>query len=113
VTRYYSLNIFKNKRRIKMGKPASRLGDVHSGHSCFAVTKSVSASSNVIINGKGALRSGDSYVPHKCGPSSHTPVQQEGSSTVIINGKKCARLGDATACGAKLMVGSTNVLVGG
>jgi uncharacterized Zn-binding protein involved in type VI secretion len=37
----------------------------------------------------------------------------EGSGTVIINGKKCARLGDATACGAKLMVGSTNVLVGG
>lgn len=96
-----------------MGKPASRLGDPSTGHGCFPPTKSVSASSNVIINGKGALRSGDNYQPHNCKSSTHTPVQMEGSGTVIINGKKCARLGDATACGAKLMVGSTNVLVGG
>ena len=97
-----------------MGKPASRLGDSNSGHSCYPPTKSVSASSNVIINKKGALRVGDSYVPHCCPkPGCHTPVQAKGSGTVIVNGKQLARLGDSTACGAVLIAGSGNVLAGG
>lgn len=94
------------------GKPASRLGDQHTGHSCFPPTKSITASGNVKINGKGALRVGDKYAPHCCSKSCHTPVQSSGSGTVIVNGKQLARIGDKTACGASVMVGSGNVIAG-
>ena len=95
------------------GKPAGRLGDQHCGHSCFPPTSLVSASVNVKINQKGAMRVGDSYQPHCCGPSCHGVTQASGSSTVIINGKPAGRLGDSTACGATVISGSGNVIVGG
>lgn len=95
------------------GKPASRLGDTHSGHSCFPPTKSTTASSNVKINSKGALRVGDQYVSHCCpNAGCHPPVQASGSGTVIVNGKPLARIGDKTGCGASVMVGSGNVIAG-
>ena len=96
-----------------MGKPAGRLGDNHTGHGCFAPTKCVIGSNNVIINKKLAMRQGDMFVPHCCGPSCHTPYLAKGSSTVIINGKQAGRLGDPTTCGASVMVGSGNVIIGG
>lgn len=97
-----------------MGKPTAYLGVNNSGHSCYPPSASVSASSNVLVNKKGALRVGDSYVPHCCPkPGCHTPVQAKGSGTVIVNGKQLARLGDATACGAVVVSGSGNVLAGG
>lgn len=91
---------------------AARLGDKCSGHSCYSPTPSNSSSGNVIINGKGALRTGDTYEPHSCGSSVHVPIQQKGSGSVIINGKKCARMGDGVACGGVVMNGSGNVIVG-
>ena len=45
---------------------ATRLGDLDSGHDLCPGTALNSASSNVFINGKGAGRIGDSYVPHSC-----------------------------------------------
>lgn len=94
------------------GKALARLGDKHSGHSCYPPSVSVTASNNVVVNGKGAVRVGDSYVPHCCGPSCHQPVQSGGSGSVYINNMPAARVGDKTACGAAIMVGSTNVIVG-
>lgn len=97
-----------------MGKGAGRLGDIQSGHGSFPPSPCNSSSSNVITNGKGSLRKGDSYVTH-CNPtpSCHTPVLAMGSSTVKVNGRDFGRIGDPTACGAKHMVGSSNVIVGG
>lgn len=94
------------------GKPAGRLGDVHSGHSCFPPSPCTKGSNNVSINGKPAMRVTDTFVPHCCGPSCHTPYLGMGSSTVIINGLPAGRLGDTTTCGASVMVGSGNVLIG-
>lgn len=44
----------------------TRLGDTDTGHDACPGTVLVSASTNVIINGKGAGRVGDSYAPHGC-----------------------------------------------
>lgn len=96
-----------------MGKPASRLGDAHTGHGCFPPTKCNQASSNVIINSKGAMRVGDTFIPHCCPNSGcHTPVLAKGSSTVFINGRPAGRMSDKVACGASVMVGSSNVIIG-
>ena len=42
---------------------ATRLGDTDTGHDACPGTVLVSASTDVIINGKGAGRVGDSYAP--------------------------------------------------
>lgn len=97
-----------------MGKPACRLGDIHSGHGCFPPTKAIMGSSNVVINGKPALRVGDQFVPHGCPlVPPHPVVAGKGSTTVFTNGKSAMRVGDKTACGCTMIVGSGNVLIGG
>lgn len=97
-----------------MGKPAGRLGDKHSGHGCFPPTALITGSNNVIINKKLAMRVADKFVPHCCPvPGCHSVMLATGSSTVIINGRAAGRLGDKTACGASVMIGSSNVIIGG
>lgn len=93
---------------------AGRLGDNHTGHGCFPPTPCDKGSSNVIVNGKPAMRVGDTFVTHCCpNKGCHTPVLAKGSSTVIVNGRKFGRIGDKVACGGAVMVGSSNVIVGG
>lgn len=94
------------------GKSAGRLGDSHTGHSAWSPTPCTSASGNVIINGKGAMRKGDQFVIHCVGPSCHQPVLAKGSGSVKVNGRDAGRVNDPTACGAKVMVGSGNVKIG-
>lgn len=97
-----------------MSKPAGRLGDKQSGHGCYPPTSCVTGSGNVVINQKPAMRQGDTFVKHCCPTRGcHTPVLSNGSSTVKINGKQAGRIGDPTGCGAKVMVGSGNVIIGG
>lgn len=93
---------------------ATRLGDNDTGHDACPGTALVSASADVIINGKGAGRVGDSYAPHGCiVHSSHTAHVAQGSSTVFINGIPAARVGDPIDCGGSVAVGSPNVMIGG
>lgn len=91
-----------------MTKPACRLGDQancpadsHGGDCCpHNVTgPAVSASPDVFINGKPALRVGDTGVHSACcGPN--TWVCAQGSPKVKVNGIPVVRLGDATThCG--------------
>ena len=88
---------------------ATRLGDNDTGHDACPPTALISASSNVLINGKGAGRKGDSYAPHGCDVHpSHSGNISGGSSTVLING-----IGDAVSCGGTVAVGSPNVIIGG
>lgn len=96
------------------GKPAGRLGDIHSGHSCYPPSKLIVGSNNVMINKKPAMRLADKFEPHCCPASGcHSVLLATGSSKVIINGRLAGRLGDKTACGASVMVGSNNVIIGG
>ncbi len=97
-----------------MGKPASRLGDSHSGHGCFPPTNSVRGSPNVKINGAPALRVGDQFVVHCCPKNGcHPPTVATGSGSVNINGRAAARIGDKTGCTATIISGSSNVFIGG
>lgn len=44
---------------------ATRLGDIGSGHGChFQPSPATGASSDVFVNGIGAVRQGDAYGPH-------------------------------------------------
>ena len=93
---------------------ATRLGDLDSGHDSCAPTALASASGNVLVNGKGAGRLGDSYEPHGCKDHpTHVGSITGGSSTVTINGKAAARVGDAVSCGGTVDQGSGNVTIGG
>ncbi|WP_455809050.1 PAAR domain-containing protein [Pseudomonas koreensis] len=72
----------------------------------------VSGSSNVYINGEPAARAHADQA--KCDERSSRPqVIAQGSSNVYINGHPAARVGDRTACDAKIVVGSSNVFIGG
>lgn len=96
------------------GKPAGRLSDIESGHGAYPPTPCISASGNVIINGRGAMRKGDKFVIHCIpAPECHMPVLMKGSRTVKVNGRDAGRFGDPTACGARVMTGSGNVIIGG
>lgn len=93
---------------------ATRLGDMDTGHDACAPTALNSASSDVIINGKGAGRIGDSYAPHGCiAHPSHSGTIASGSSSVFINGKAAGRIGDPVSCGGSVAEGSGDVIVGG
>jgi uncharacterized Zn-binding protein involved in type VI secretion len=102
---------------------AGRLGDdAHApadAHGCPACAHSVagpavSGSSDVMINGRPALRVGDNGVHAACcGPN--TWVAVKGASGVLINSRAAHRLGDATQhCGGggKLITGSPDVIIG-
>lgn len=93
---------------------ATRLGDNDTGHDACAPTALVIASADVIINGKGAGRVGDSYAPHGCKTHpTHSGVIASGSATVFINGKPAGRIGDSVSCGGGVAAGSNNVIIGG
>lgn len=93
---------------------ATRLGDMDTGHDACAPTELISASSNVIINGKGAGRVGDSYATHGCVVHpSHSGTIASGSTTVFINGKPAGRIGDSVSCGGSVAEGSGDVIIGG
>lgn len=90
-----------------------RLGDICTGHDACPPVPLVSASSNVLVNGKGAARVSDPYATHGCPiHSPHTPVCASGSSTVFVNGKALVRVGDSVSCGGSAMTGSGNVNAG-
>lgn len=102
--------------------PASRVGDNANcpadshGKNCCAhsVTgPAVQGSPDVFIDGKPALRVGDSGVHSAC-CGSNTWVTAAGSGKVLINGIPAVRLGDATThCGGtgKMIEGSPTVSI--
>lgn len=93
---------------------AARLNDSCTGHSCWPSRTNNQASDNVIINGRGVHRVGDSWNAHTCPsiPETHASTQVSGSPTVFVNGKPLARIGDSVACGSSVATGSSDVIVG-
>ncbi|HFQ4930019.1 PaaR repeat-containing protein [Vibrio vulnificus] len=92
---------------------ASRQGDGCTGHGAFPPRTSTSGSGNVFINGKPALRVGDSWAVHcNPSPSCHAGAQATGSSKVFVNGQALARIGDSVDCGSAVAAGSPNVFAG-
>ena len=91
---------------------ACRLMDISSGHGCHPPQKAILASTNVLINSRGAHRQGDLWSLHCCGSNCHLGTLTIGSTTVLVNGKGLGRVGDPINCGSIVMTGSTNVLAG-
>lgn len=92
----------------------TRLGDLSTGHDDCPPVPLVTASGNVLVNGKGAGRLADSYAAHDCPKHPpHTGTVASGSGTVTINGQPAARVGDAVSCGGSIAQGSGDVFVGG
>lgn len=91
-----------------MSKPAARLGDKDTGHPGAGPTPIITASSDVIINGKGAARKGDKLKKHHKGTRAIT----RGANSVLINGKPAARVSDTINCGGVIIQGSNNVFIG-
>ena len=69
---------------------------------------------NVLINGLPAARVGDLHVctfPPPAGPHPPSPIAG-GSASVLIAGQPAARMGDAIGCGATIVSGSPNAVIG-
>jgi|688.fasta_scaffold00052_12 uncharacterized Zn-binding protein involved in type VI secretion len=88
---------------------------VSTGHQCDATTTANQCSSDVIINGKGACRLGDTITihNHKVGDSCvpHTASITSASSSVFVNGIAIARDTDSADSGS-ISSGSTDVFAG-
>jgi uncharacterized Zn-binding protein involved in type VI secretion len=70
----------------------------------------IGGSSNVLVNGSGAVRVGDAVAGHGLGVHAG-PVMAAGSSTVFVNGISVCRAGDPATCGDPA-TGSSNVFAG-
>lgn len=90
-----------------MGKRASRLTDMDTGHGKHPPTPVITGSPGVTINGLPAARVGDKLAPHR-----HARAIAAGSGTVFIDGRPAARITDAIDCGGVLIQGSGDVLIG-
>lgn len=92
---------------------AARLMDYCSGHGDFPPRPCISASTNVFINGRGAVRVSDVWDTHcNPAPSCHNGTTVSGSTRVFINGLPAARVGDSIDCGSVIGTGSPNVFIG-
>lgn len=92
---------------------AARKGDAGIPHCSGYVI--ATASSDVIINGRGAARIGDTSTVHlrpgkKCPP--HVASIVSGSSTVIINGRPAATVGSRLSMCTAVATGSSDVIIG-
>lgn len=96
-----------------MGSPATRLGDMCTGHGCHPPRTNIEASSNTFIEGLGAHRVGDLWQVHCCSGDCHMGNLASGSSTVFVNGRQLGRIGDSVDCGSSVATGASTVIVGG
>lgn len=93
---------------------AARRGDPGTKHCSSYVIATGSA--DVLINGRGAARVGDTSTQHlqptgrKCVP--HTAPIASGSSSVFINGRPAARKGDPLSACTTIAAGSSDVIIG-
>lgn len=103
--------------------PQARIGDASlvpvDAHGCpgcphSAVGPAISGSPDVLINGRPALRVGDTGIHAACCGGNNWTAKT-GSRSVFINGRAAHRLGDmVTHCGGigRTIEGSSNVIVG-
>lgn len=88
---------------------AARFFDLCSGHGSCSPRPNIQASENVIINGRGSHRVGDTWAIHCL----HSGVLASGSGTVYVNGRSAGRIADPVSCGSVVATGSEDVIIGG
>lgn len=97
-----------------MGRPNIRLSiDASTGHGCWPPTKPAQASTNVFVNGRGEVRTGDAYIAHCCPKKGcHVGKAMPGSSSVYVNGRLAHTQGAPISCGDKASNGSPDTFTG-
>ena len=95
--------------------PATRLGDIGTGHGSFIPSPCSGGSPNVITGSSPQARKGDPLVPHPSPSPSppHPRSYSAGSSTVNVNSKPAVRIGDSINCGGMSVQGFATVIIGG
>lgn len=91
----------------------SHITSISTGHGPWPSRVTREGSPNVLVNGNGVHRLGDSWPIH-CNSTGqcHAGSTNKASSTVLANGKGIARVGDSIDCGDVISTGSINVMVG-
>jgi uncharacterized Zn-binding protein involved in type VI secretion len=90
--------------------PAARVGDP-TGHPGVIAPPGVPS---VLIGGMPAATVGTMHTCSFPPPAVHPPTPIAiGSSSVLIGGMPAARVGDTAGCGAPIISGAMNVLIGG
>lgn len=95
-----------------MGAAVARIGDPAIGHPSYDQTAITSGSGNVMAEGIGVARVGDTCSTHTDGNSSHAPSLAGGSGTVMVNGVPMCRVGDMTDCSSAILSGAGTVYAG-
>ncbi|OEE75048.1 type VI secretion system PAAR protein [Vibrio genomosp. F6] len=87
---------------------AALLGDIGIEHDGFPPTPIISASPDVMIDGKPVARIGDDLEPHdKPKNPPHPRKIASGASHILVNGKPIAIDGSAVNCGGEIKAGSS------
>lgn len=95
-------------------RPVTRIGDITTGHGCYAPSTGVTSALTVRANGLNVHCVGDMFTPHTCGNDVHSDFLVEGSSKVLAETRPISRLGEALAPGgARMAVASWTVFAGG
>ena len=96
-----------------MGVKVIRETDLTCGH-CYNPTPAADFSSDVFVNGLGAVRENDPIVPHTWPsiPNTHGGNFQGLGRQVFVNGKELIGNGNPVSCGDTTCNGSDNVFVG-
>lgn len=90
--------------------PAARVGDP-TGHPGVITGPGITT---VLIGGLPAAVVGDMHTCSYSGGSPHpaTPLAPPGCPTVLIGGRPAARMGDLAGCGAPIVKGAVDVVIG-
>ncbi len=100
---------------VRIGDKARCPSDFHGCVGCphSVIGPAITGSADVLINGKPAVRMGDSGIHSAC-CGANTWVASQGSPNVFINGRPAVRIGDQTThCGGigRMIEGSQDVLI--
>lgn len=88
------------------------VGDLGAAHGGFPATPILSGSADVLVQGRGVARQGDSLLAHaKPKRGSHGRQIAGGESSVLINGRPVAISGCAISCGG-VVIASHSVVAG-
>lgn len=84
-------------------RPVSRIGDITTGHGCYAPSVGTTSAATVYANGVLVHKQTNTFTPHSCGQDVHPDVIVGGSEKVLVEGLPIARLGDELSPGGALM----------
>jgi uncharacterized Zn-binding protein involved in type VI secretion len=95
-----------------MSVPATRMGDICTGHGCFPPRPSCSGSPDVIINSLPAKRMGDCFLPHACpGSPPHMGLQVAGCPRTLADSLPMSAIGHPVSCGSFNLTGSPDTFI--